>query len=106
MFKLRRIFFRSIFAIILFIAASALYSSSAQQPKPAQPDLIRALLDLPAPLPESAYDYANPWDREKPPPIPDDDAPTELLIKYWTRLSLLIPDQPTPSEKVKRRFLD
>lgn len=106
MFKLRRSFFRAIFAVILFVAASTLFSSSAQQPKPAQSDPIRALLDLPAPLPESAYDYANPWDREKKPPIPNDDAPIELLIKYWTRPSPRFLDQPSPNEKVKRRFLD
>src|SRR5262245_4776381 len=106
MFKLRRSFFRAVFAVILFVAASILFSSSAQQPKPAQADPIRALLDLPAPLPESAYDYADPWDHEKKLQIPGDDAPIELLIKYWTRPDPLTLDQPSPNEKVKRRFLD
>ncbi len=49
MFILRRSLFRGISAIILFVAASTLFSSSARQPEPAQPDPIRALLDLPAP---------------------------------------------------------
>lgn len=106
MFNLRRSLFRAIFAVILFATASTLFSSSAQQPKPAQSDPIRALLDLPAPLPESAYDYADPWDREKKPPIPDHDAPIELLIKYWTRPGLHSLDQSSPNEKVKLRFLD
>jgi len=106
MLKLRRSFFRAIFTVILFVATSTLFSSSAQQPKPAQSDPIWALLDLPAPLPESAYDYADPWDHEKKLPIPGDDAPIELLIKYWTRHDPLTLDQPAPNEKVKLRFLD
>jgi hypothetical protein len=107
MVKLRRLFF----AILIFAVAPAIFHSAAQQPnsqpaKSSPPDPIAALLDLPAPLPQSAYDYADPWEQEKKPPIPGDDAPMELLLKYWTRSAQSFPNRPEPGEKIRRRFLE
>lgn len=105
MFSLWHSSLRGIFAIILIVGASNPYSLPAQRPRAAPSDPIQALLDLPAPLPQSAYDYSNPWEREDKPPLPGEDAPIELLIKYWTNHGFPNPKQPPPSERVKRRFL-
>ncbi|HQR36039.1 MAG TPA: hypothetical protein PLK30_25170, partial [Blastocatellia bacterium] len=89
-------------AILVFAIAVSLSSSQAQQ---LTNDPIAKLLELAAPLPESAYDYEDPWERENPPPIPDEDSPIELLVKYWSRQGRAS-ESKTPSDRIRQRLLD
>jgi hypothetical protein len=93
--------------MILLVGSS---TAQVQQPATAKSDPIAKLLELPAPLPEAAFDYANPWERkDKAPPVPDDDAPIELLSKYWRhafRRNFAQKTSAQPSDKVRQRFLE
>ena len=95
-----------VISIIIFSVAPLLLSTQAQQPQPSS-DPIAKLLELPAPLPDSAHDYFDPWEnKDKRPPIPGDDAPLDLLVKYWWRARWRNPYHPMPSETVRRRLLE
>ena len=91
-------------AVSLPGAAAGFPPRKAPQANPDRSDPIMRLLDLPPSPPESAYEYANPWERKNPPPIPGDDAPVKQLIQYWTRTKHSYPPD-SPSDKVKLRFL-
>ncbi len=97
---------KCLLTIIVFAISTFVFTSQAQQPtQPPQNDPIAKLLELAAPLPDSAYDYEDPWERENPPPIPDEDAPIELLVKYWSRPASS-PERSLPNDKIRQRLLD
>jgi tRNA(fMet)-specific endonuclease VapC len=74
----------------------------AQQPNLATTEPISKLLALPAPLPESVYDRAEPKERTKNEIPPPDDAPLEQVLKYWQQQSRTVAvRRPQPSEKAR-----
>jgi len=101
-----RSLYKCLLTIIVFAISTFVFISQAQQlPQPTQNDPIAKLLELAAPLPDSAYDYEDPWERETAPPIPDEDAPIELLVKYWSRPTSS-PERKLPNDKIRQRLLD
>lgn len=97
---------KCLLTILAIVVAAMLFTLQAQQiATPKQIDPIAHLLELAAPLPESAYDYEDPWERENPPPIPDENSPIELLVKYWSRQSR-VAELKMPNDRIRQRLLD
>ena len=91
--------------LIILTIASLYLSVRAQQPQ-ASYDSIAKLLELPAPLPESANKYFDRWENNaRRPPIPGDDAPLDLLVEYWQARWRYL-NQPPPSERIRSRLLE
>ena len=95
---------RIVISLVAFSIAS-LYPTVRAQQAQASSDPIAKLLEVPAPLPDSANDSFDPWENKaKSPPIPGEDAPLDLLVKYW-RVTFRY-NAPPPSDRVRRRLLE
>jgi hypothetical protein len=86
---------------------------TAQTATPEASKLLKELLDLPAPPPDSAFingtsieKYEQIWTDESPDPSkpPPDDAPTIDLIRYWVRWNPI--SEVQPSEQVRNRLFE
>jgi hypothetical protein len=102
---------RSSLLIALLLAfCSVKPSTQAQQPTANSNELVAKLLEHSAPLPPSAFDYLDPWAPtvKSPPPVPSDDAPIEMLIKYWRfKYRGEHDSNPNkPNHKVRQRMLE
>ena len=98
-------FCRCLISVIILTIAPQYLPVRAQQPQ-ASYDSIAKLLELPAPLPESANKYFDRWENNaRRPPTPGDDAPLDLLVEYWQARWRYL-NQPPPSERIRSRLLE
>ncbi len=94
--------------LIIIVSICWCLTVAAQTPRPDPSQVLKQLLELPAPVPRSTTPETelvrlHPdgfYDQNNPPP---DDASIEDLIDYWTRFSS---QQRLPSDVVRQRLLE
>src|ERR1041385_7624277 len=97
---------RCTFTIVALASVFVFFSSQSQQAKTEQPDPIARLLEMPAPVLAPAKKEVEPWEEQRPMPVPKDDAPLKHLIKYYSQSFLSTSIIYGPSEVIGRRLLE